>query len=113
LEVWAKAKFLHVAPRKARLVAGAIKGKDIETALAVLAFLPNSSARMVAKVVKSAVANAENNYGLDPNKLVVTKVAVDGGPKLKRLRAKARGRPGYFVRRMSHVTVVVDDEGAA
>ncbi len=109
MEVWAKAKYLRIAPIKARLVADAIKGKDIESALAVLAFLPNRSAPMVAKVVKSAVANAENNYGLDPANLFVCRVAVDDGPRLKRVRAKARGRPGPYMKRMSHVTIVVDE----
>lgn len=109
MEVWAKAKFLHIAPRKARLVGDAIKGKELEVAFATLAFLPNRGARMVAKVLKSAAANAENNYGIDPGSLFVARVEVDDGPRLKRIRAKARGRAGKFVRRLSHVTVFVDE----
>lgn len=112
MEVWAKAKYLHIAPRKIRLVGDAIRGKDIQSAFAVLAFLPNRGALMMAKVMKSAVANAENNYGLDPANLFVSQVAVDDGPRLKRMRARARGRPGWYVKRMSHVTVVVDERGA-
>lgn len=112
MEVWAKAKYLRIAPRKVRLVANAIRGKDVEAAFAILAFLPNRGAPMVAKVVKSAVANAENNYGLDPAELYVSRVAVDDGPRLKRMRAKGRGRPGRYMKRMSHVTVVVDERGA-
>ena len=112
MEVWATAKYIRIGPRKARLVGRAIKGQDVETALATLAFLPNRGARFMAKVVKSAVSNAENNYGLNPGRLYVSRVSVDDWPRLKRLRAKSRGRPGWYKKRMSHITVVVDEREA-
>ena len=103
---------MRIGPHKVRRVGRSIVGRDVETALAALAFVPGRSARMVAKVVKSAVANAENNYGLNPRNLFVSRVAVDDGPRLKRVRAKARGRPGPYMRRMSHITIVVDERAA-
>ncbi|MDP6508929.1 MAG: 50S ribosomal protein L22 [Chloroflexota bacterium] len=109
MEVWATAKYLRIGPHKARLVGRSIVGQDVEGALATLAFLPNRGAHFIAKVVKSAVANAENNYGLPPGNLYVSRISVDDGPRLKRLRAKSRGRPGWYKKRMAHITVVVDE----
>ena len=112
MQVTATAKYVHMAPRKVRLVARSIRGMTPEEALATLAFIPNRGGDVVARVVKSATANAENNYGLDRAALRVSRVLVDEGPALRRFRAKARGRPGPYRHRFSHVTVVVDDEKA-
>ena len=112
MEVSASAKYVRIAPRRARLVAREIKGMTAEAALAALAFLPQRAAAMIAKVVKSAAANAESNYGLDRESLVVRDVRVDQGPSLRRFRAKARGRVGLYRKRSSHITVVVDDGSA-
>ena len=112
MEVFAKSKYLRVAPLKARSVGRSIKGLGVESALATLEFLPHRSAPMIARVLKSAVSNAENNYGLDPLRLYVSRVHVDEGPRLKRMRAKARGRAGFYVRMMSHITVVLDERVA-
>lgn len=109
MEVWATGKYLRIGPRKVRLIGRAITGQNVEIALATLAFLPNRGAGFLSKIVKSAIANAENNYGLNPGTLYVSRVSVDDGPRLKRLRAKSRGRPGWYKKRMSHVTVVVDE----
>ena len=112
MEVSATAKYVRIAPRRVRLVAREVTGMTAEEALAALAFLPQRAASVIAKVVKSAAANAENNYGLDRGSLVVRGVRVDQGPSLRRFRAKARGRVGLYRKRSSHVTVVVDDGSA-
>ncbi len=100
---------MRIAPRKARLVADQVRGLNVNEAFAVLAYVPNRSAPMLAKTLKSAVANAENNFGLDSNQLFIARAFVDDGPRLRRLRAKSRGRAGYYRHRMSHITVVVDE----
>ena len=112
MEVSATAKYVRIAPRRVRLVAREVTGMTAEEALAALAFLPQRAASVIAKVVKSAAANAENNYGLDRGSLVVRGVRVDQGPSLRRFRAKARGRVGLYRKRSSHVTVVIDDGSA-
>lgn len=110
MEVWATAKYVRMAPRRARVVANEVRGKRPEEALATLSHLPHLAAFEIAKVLKSALANAENNYGLERDGLTVRDVRIDQGPSLRRMRAKARGRPGMYRRRSSHITVVVDDE---
>ena len=77
--------------------------------MATLVFLRNRAASAIAKVIKSAAANAENNYGLDREQLRVRDIMIDQGPSLRRYRAKARGRAGPYRKRSSHITVVVDD----
>jgi large subunit ribosomal protein L22 len=109
MEVLATAKYVRIAPQRARLVARSIKGLTAEEAMAALAFLRNRAASAIAKVVKSAASNAENNYGLDREELTVRDVRIDQGPSLRRYRAKARGRIGLYRKRSSHITVVVDD----
>ena len=110
MQVWATAKYVRMAPRRARLVANEVRGVRPEVALATLAHLPQRAAFEIAKVLKSALANAEHNYGLERDSLIVRDVRVDQGPSLKRYRAKARGRPGFYRKRSAHITVVVDDE---
>lgn len=109
MEVKATAKYLRVSPRKLRLIVNAIRGKRVSEALAILRFMPSPSAKLVAKVVKSAAANAENNFQMEPEALTITKIVADEGPRLKRYRARAHGRVSPILRRMSHVTVVVDE----
>ena len=109
MEVAATSRYLRIAPRKARLVTDQLKGLGIGEAFSLLAYLPNRSAAMIAKTIKSAVANAENNYGLNPESLYVARAFVDDGPRLRRMRAKSRGRGGVYRRRMCHITVVVDE----
>lgn len=109
MEVRAVAKYLRVSPRKARLVCDAVRGKDVREALAILQFLPNKSAVSIAKVVKSAAANAENNYDLDPDDLYVKRIFADDGPTVKRFRARARGRVNQILKRSCHITVIVED----
>ena len=109
LEVTATAKHVRMSPQRARIVARSLSGLAIDEALAALAFMPNRASSVIAKVIKSAVANAENNYALDRDGLHVQSVTVDDGPSLRRFRAKARGRAGGYQKRSGHITVTVDD----
>ena len=110
MEVKATAKYLRISPLKARQIVDLIRGKSAQEALTILQFIPKKSAEMVYKVLKSAVANAENNYNLDVDQLVVSKAFVDQGPTLKRVRPRAMGR-GYLIRkRTSHITVAVSEK---
>jgi large subunit ribosomal protein L22 len=113
MQVRASARGVRMSPRKVQLVVETIRGRPAEEALAVLRFLPHSAARAVYKVVRSAMANAENNYSLDPAVLRVADATADQGPSYPpRYRAKARGQAGIVKRRTTHITVVVDDEPA-
>ena len=96
------------SPRRVRMVAQMIRGKKVEEALAVLRFQPRKAARMLTKVLNSAVANAEANEDADADKLIVTRVDVDGGPVQKRWMQRSMGRANRMTRRTSHVKVVVD-----
>ena len=101
-----------MTPRKVRLVGAAVKGKPLGEAMALLRFMPHRAATPVLKATKSAAANAENNFDLDPNDLYVANVFADEGRTLRRFRAKARGRVGSVHKRSSHITVVVKEKGA-
>jgi len=105
----ATAKFLRVPPRKARRVVDVIRGKRVDRALTLLRFTPLSAAKAIEKILRSAVANAENNMSMKPESLVVAKATVDGGPAFKRVEARARGQAGFKRKRMSHVTIIVTD----
>ncbi len=103
----AKARYVRSSPRKVRRVIELIRGRDAGEALTLLRFAQQAAAEPVAKVLASAMANAENNLSVDPDTLVVSKVYVDEGPTLKRIRPRAQGR-GYRIRkRTSHITVEV------
>lgn len=110
MEVKATARYIGTSPRKLRPIAEAVRGKTVDEALTVLTFLPSPSARTVAKVVKSAAANAENNFEMSPADLRIVNITVDEGHRLKRFRAGPRGRVKPRVKRASHVTVVVREE---
>ena len=113
MEAKAIAKFVRVSPRKARLVANTIKGKDISTAEAILRYTPNKASDIIKKVLLSATANAENNLDLDRNSLIVKSAIVDQGPSLKRYKPRAQGRADRMVHRTSHITVVVAEREEA
>jgi large subunit ribosomal protein L22 len=104
-EVRAQAKWLRIAPRKARLVVDHIRGRTVPEARTVLAFTPRAAAREIEKVLASAVANAEANHGLDGDDLVVAAAYVDEGPTIKRWRARARGRVSRIKKHTCHVTI--------
>jgi large subunit ribosomal protein L22 len=109
MEVKATSKFVRRSPRKVRLVIDAVRGKSVDEALGILRFLPNAAAREVLGVVKSAAANAENNYQMAPEDLVITRIFADEGPTFKRFRARARGMASPILKRTSHITVIVEE----
>lgn len=109
MEVKATAKTLRIPPRKARLVLDLIRGKDVEEAAAILRFTPNFAADATAKVLKSAIANAVNNNGLDESKLYVKECYANEGVVLKRFMPRAKGSASAIHKRTSHITVVVDE----
>jgi large subunit ribosomal protein L22 len=107
MEARAVAKYIRVSPQKARLVIDLIRGKTVSEALSVLSFAKKAASRDVAKVVKSAAANAENTKDMDSDRLFVARAYVDPGPSMKRTQAKAMGRGALVKKRMSHITVVL------
>ncbi|MER3461606.1 MAG: 50S ribosomal protein L22, partial [Armatimonadota bacterium] len=109
MEVRAVGKRLRVPPRKARLVANEVKGKHAIVALAELRYHPSKCARLIRKVLRSAVGNAVENHNLEPDALIVRNILVDEGWRLKRMRARAQGRGNIILKRTSHVTVVLED----
>jgi large subunit ribosomal protein L22 len=109
----ATARFVHVTPMKARRVVDLIRYLPTDEALALLRFAPQSASEPVAKVVASAVANAEHNLRLDPAALVVSAAFVDEGPTLKRIRPRAQGRAYRINKRTSHITVEVTEVGSS
>jgi large subunit ribosomal protein L22 len=109
MEVQAVAKYVKRTPRKARLVADSVKGLKVGDALAYLEFSPKHAAVDVAKVIKSAAANAEHNFNLNREELVVKQLLIDEGPTMKRLRFRSRGMASQYFRRTCHITAVVED----
>lgn len=107
MEAKAVAKYIRISPRKSRLVIDLIRGKNVNQAEAILKFTPNKPAEDIIKVLRSAIANAENNLNLSRDDLIVTKAFIDEGPKLKRFKPRAQGRADRMVHRTSHITVVV------
>ncbi|HVL54002.1 MAG TPA: 50S ribosomal protein L22 [Vitreimonas sp.] len=112
MRVSATARYLRGSTRKARLVTAAIKGKPVEEASALLQFMPQSAARDVARVLKSATANAENNHNLSAEDLVIADAIADEGPTIKRWRPRAQGRAFPIHKPMTHITIVVADQEA-
>lgn len=108
-QVIAKLKYLHIAPRKVRLVAGAISGLSVNEAEAQLLFRAKRSSGPVLKLLRSAMANAKNNYKLNPDKLFVKSISVDQGPVLERFLPRAMGRATGLQKKMSHVTIVLEE----
>jgi large subunit ribosomal protein L22 len=104
-EVRAQAKYVRMSPRKARLVAQHIRGRSVPEARAVLAFTAREAAGELEKVLQSAVSNAEANHGIPEDRLYIAHAYVDGGPVMKRWRARARGRVARIRKRTCHITV--------
>jgi large subunit ribosomal protein L22 len=109
MEVAATAKYLPVSARKVRLVLDQLPGKRIDEAMMMLRYLPTPHARLVAKVLHSAAANAENNFSMDRDELRIKRAYAGEGRTLKRWKAKARGRVAPILRRTSHITVIVEE----
>jgi len=110
MEAIAHAKYLRISPRKVKLVCDEIRGKDTDVAAAILAVTPNAAAEYMAKLLKSACANAENNFNMDPANLYVKAVSADAGPIMKRMQPVGRGRGHRINKRTSHITLVVAEK---
>ena len=110
MEVTAKARYVRVSPRKARLVTALVKDKKVEEALNILAFTKKAFAKTLIKLINSAVANAQQNNQMDVDTLKVKRISVDGGTTLKRYMPRAMGRATMIRKRTSHVTVVLDEK---
>ena len=104
----AKHRFARISPRKVRPLADLIRGKFADEALEILRYHPNRGARMLEKVLKSALANAEDRHAAHLNDLMVVDVRVDGGPMVRRLKPKARGMASVIKKRMSHISVALE-----
>jgi len=109
MEARACMKYVRVSPRKARLVVDLIRGKDVNSAVTILKLSRKRTAGIVKKVLDSAIANAIQTGEIDPDDLFVKRIYVDPGPSMKRFRAAPMGRAHMYVRRSSHITVVLDE----
>jgi large subunit ribosomal protein L22 len=107
MEVRATQRYARISPQKVRMIVDAIKGKPAETAINALKFMPQKSAGIVEKIVRSAVANADQNTSIDVDDLIVSNLIVDQGPSMKRFKARARGRGARIIKRTAHITVVL------
>lgn len=110
MEARATTRYIRISPQKARLVIDMIRGRKADDAIKVLTYTRKKAAGLVEKVLKSAVANAKQNPNIDENILYVKEVLVDQGPALKRWRARAQGRAASIKKRMSHITVILDEQ---
>jgi large subunit ribosomal protein L22 len=110
MEAKALARNIRISPQKARLVADLVRGRKVEMALNTLRFMPKKGARILRKIIESAVANASQNEAIDVDNLYVKTIHIDGGPTLKRIRPMPMGRAGRILKRSSHITVVVDEQ---
>jgi large subunit ribosomal protein L22 len=104
----ARARFLRVAPRKVRLLADLIRGKNVEEALNILQFTPKGSSKKLARLLKSAVSNADQKPGVNIDKLYVESIQVGGGPSIKRFLPRAMGRATQILKRTAHVTLTLE-----
>ncbi len=109
METRAVAKYIRITPQKARLVGQNVRGKPVEDALNILEYTPKKAASTIRKVLKSALANAEQNYSMDVDNLYVKKILIDEGPTWKRIQPRAMGRANRILKRTSHITVIVDE----
>ena len=110
MQVAATLRYARISPQKCRMVADTIRGKSVDDALRTLTFTPKKSARIVKKVLESAIANAEHNHGADIDELTVSTVEVNEAPTYRRYRARAKGRGARIIKRNSHITIKVGDE---
>lgn len=110
MQAKAHANNVRISPRKVKLVIDLIRGKQVGDAIAILRHTPKSASPVVEKLLNSAIANAEHNYQMDVNKLVVEQVYVNQGPTLKRFRPRAMGRASRINKRTSHISIVVSEK---
>lgn len=109
MKIRAEAKYERISPQKVKKLVGIIKGKPVEKGLEILKVMPQKAAGVVGKVVRSAVANADQNPDIDVDSLVIENVLADQGPTLKRFRARARGRGTRILKRTTHITVILTE----
>ena len=109
MEVKATARSLGVSPRKVRLITERLPGLTVDQALALLRYMPSPHARSVSKVVLSAASNAENNFNIDVDDLVIKRAFADEGRTQRRFRARSRGRVSPLLKRSAHVTIILDE----
>ena len=105
----AKLSYARVSVQKACFVLDAIRGKDVNTALAILEYSPRYASSIIKKLLLSAIANAENNNGMNPDKLYIEECYANKGPTMKRIRPRAQGRAYRIEKRMSHITIVLNE----
>ena len=107
LEATATLRFARISARKVKIVADLIRGKNVDEALAIVKFTPKASSEMIEKLLKSAIANAENNHGMNRGNLVVSEIYANQGPTMKRIRPAAKGSAVRIRKRTSHITIKV------
>ena len=110
MEARANVSYVRIAPRKVKIVCDLIRGKDVDTAMAILLQTPKAASEVMVKLLKSAVANAENNFEMDHDKLYVSETFANPGPIIKRFRPRAQGRAFRINKRTSHITIVVKEK---
>ena len=110
MEVRAVLRYVRISPQKVRMLISAVKGRPVEEGLDILKFMPQKAAYLIEKVVRSAVANADQSPDIDVDALVIRNIIADQGPVLKRFRARARGRGTRILKRTAHITVVLAEE---
>ena len=108
----AKLSYARIPVQKACFVMDAIRGKDVETALAILEYNPRYASSLIKKLLDSAIANAENNNGMNPDNLYIAACYANKGPTMKRIHPRAQGRAYRIEKRVSHITIVLDEKGA-
>ena len=109
MDARAEAKFIRISPRKVQIVCDLIRGRDAQTAMAILMATPKAASEPLAKLLKSACANAENNFSMDPEKLYVSTTYAAPGPIIKRMMPRAQGRAYRINKRTSHITIAVSE----
>ena len=109
-EAKASLKYARISSRKVKIVADLIRGKNVDEALAIVKFTPKASSEMIEKLLKSAIANAENNHGMNRGNLVVSEIYANQGPTLKRIRPAAKGSAVRIRKRTSHITIVLREK---
>lgn len=110
MQVAATLRYARISPQKCRLMADAIRGKNVDEAIKTLTFAPQKSAHIVKKLLESAIANAEHNHGADIDELKVATIEVNEAPRFRRFRARAKGRGTRIIKRNSHITIRLGDE---
>ncbi|NOK61011.1 MAG: 50S ribosomal protein L22 [Chloroflexi bacterium AL-W] len=109
MEAKAVTRYVRMSPTKVRPVLDLVRGKPVDRALSILEYMPHKAAREIARTIKSAAANAENNFDMVPDDLKIKAIYADAGPILKRFMPRARGRADRINKRTTHITVIVDD----